>query len=224
MKLQYRETKWFAGEVPEEPIWHEIPATPDSSDWEIIDEQKQEYQEALKLAISQFKEIAPQDQEIIQQFYCQSDNIKWTPDPSKLYDSGDLVFELQRIRVPSKSLDLVAESKQYWTLKEVKTVNSIRTEMPEKLKEAYNVPSLRQLCWRIDREIWAKVEVHEATQSWGREQTGLLILDFLKEIQTEEQKTIQQLQSRIAELEEQRERLIAELMNAEDKLKSKESN
>ena len=35
---------------------------------------------------------------------------------------------------------------------------------------------------------------------------------------------IKQLQSRIAELEEQRERLIAKLMNAEDKLKSKESN
>ncbi len=44
------------------------------------------------------------------------------------------------------------------------------------------VPSLRNLCWKIDRDVWAKVESGEATTSWGREQTGLLILDFLKEM------------------------------------------
>lgn len=46
------------------------------------------------------------------------------------------------------------------------------------------VPSLRNLCWKIDRDVWAKVESGQATTSWGREQTGLLIIDFLKEIET----------------------------------------
>ena len=34
-------------DCPEEPKWHEIPATPDSSDYEIRDEQRQEYEQAL---------------------------------------------------------------------------------------------------------------------------------------------------------------------------------
>lgn len=34
---------------------------------------------------------------------------------------------------------------------------------------------LKKLCWKLDREIWAKVEVHEATQSWGREQSAIAI-------------------------------------------------
>lgn len=49
------------------------------------------------------------------------------------------------------------------------------------LSDLNSTPSLRSLCLKIDRDIWAKVESHECTQSWGREQTGLLILDFLKQ-------------------------------------------
>ncbi len=37
---------------------------------------------------------------------------------------------------------------------------------------------LKELVWRLDREVWAKVEVHEATQSWGREQTAKLIIEY----------------------------------------------
>lgn len=46
-----------------------------------------------------------------------------------------------------------------------------------------NMPSLKNLVWRLDREIWAKVESKEATTSWGREQSALLILKFLSEFE-----------------------------------------
>jgi hypothetical protein len=49
---------------------------------------------------------------------------------------------------------------------------------PEKIGK---IPSLRSLCLKIDRDVWAKVESGKGTASWGREQTGLLILEFLKE-------------------------------------------
>jgi len=54
----------------------------------------------------------------------------------------------------------------------------------QNLTDLNSIPSLRSLCLKIDRKIWAKVESHECTQSWGREQTGLLILDFLKGMET----------------------------------------
>jgi len=47
-----------------------------------------------------------------------------------------------------------------------------------------NIPSLKNLVWKLDREVWAKVEAHEATTSWGREQSGILIIEFLKEFET----------------------------------------
>jgi len=46
------------------------------------------------------------------------------------------------------------------------------------------IPSLKNLVWKLDREIWAKVETHEATTSWGREQSGILIIEFLREFET----------------------------------------
>lgn len=56
--------------------------------------------------------------------------------------------------------------------------------MEKPLDRISKVPSLRNLCWKIDRDVWAKVESGQCTTSWGREQTGLLILDFLKELET----------------------------------------
>ncbi len=52
----------------------------------------------------------------------------------------------------------------------------------EKLSEINSTPSLRSLCLKLDREVWAKVESKECTQSWGREQTGLMIIDFVKQL------------------------------------------
>lgn len=40
---------------------------------------------------------------------------------------------------------------------------------------------LKQLVWKLDREIWAKVEAHEATTSWGREQSAYLIQQYADE-------------------------------------------
>src|SRR5579864_9556457 len=110
MKLQYRETKWWAGEVPNEPTWHEIPATPDSSDWEIIDEQKEEYQNAIQLATSQFIEIAPENQFHISQ------NIWYPPDDGigKLYDLGDLEFELKEQCQHKGIHNSTCAYKQFW--------------------------------------------------------------------------------------------------------------
>jgi len=37
---------------------------------------------------------------------------------------------------------------------------------------------LKSLVWKLDREIWAKVEGGMATQSWGRQESARLILDY----------------------------------------------
>lgn len=36
-----------------------------------------------------------------------------------------------------------------------------------------------QLCWKLDRDIWAKVEAKEATTSWGREQSAIAICEAI---------------------------------------------
>lgn len=42
---------------------------------------------------------------------------------------------------------------------------------------------LKEIVWKLDRDIWAKVETHEATQSWGREQSAKLILEYFGDIE-----------------------------------------
>lgn len=93
MKLQYRETKWFAGEVPDPKNYN--------LDYDKI-EYQDSYNEALDLALEAFKPIAPQDQEKVKRFvydsYINEDVLHYSdfsPEIGKLYDSGDLVFELK---------------------------------------------------------------------------------------------------------------------------------
>lgn len=39
--------------------------------------------------------------------------------------------------------------------------------------------SMKALCWKLDRDIWAKVEAKEATTSWGREQSAIAICEAI---------------------------------------------
>jgi len=55
---------------------------------------------------------------------------------------------------------------------ELEKFNVIRIDSHEEISSI--VPSLRNLCLKLDREVWAKVEAHIATQSWGREQSGFI--------------------------------------------------
>ena len=45
---------------------------------------------------------------------------------------------------------------------------------------------LKSLVWKLDRRIWAKVSCHEATQSWGRQESAKLILDYYETIKRQQ--------------------------------------
>jgi len=71
--------------------------------------------------------------------------------------------------VPSSKIDSIEHLPQIYK-------SAANKEKRPKLGNSNN--QLKKLLWKLDREIWAKVEVHEATQSWGREQSGILINEY----------------------------------------------
>jgi len=121
MKLQYRETKWWAGEVPETIVWKDEDKTVPINVMQYI---ATRYRQVMREALSQFKEIAPQDQEKVNEHFRNWEEevenlyvIQWGPEIGKLYDSGDLVFELEH-ECEEKIIGCNGcNCKQFWVLR-----------------------------------------------------------------------------------------------------------
>ena len=227
MKLQYKNNQWYAGEVPEP-----LPDHPDkgymlgSYGTTMYKEQVQEEQEeideknyqALQLAISQFIPIAPNDQDKAGKIICKKYNQGapisfydiWQPEIGKLYDSGDLEFELEErrryklenglwagwVKYMSEYIDLVQvdkfESKQFWVLKN-------QDNRPDKVQPSEEEKELSEMISKV----------HDCAE--GRyELTGQDCYEIQSLLCQLQDGTIKQLQSRIAELEEQRRKIFTE--------------
>jgi hypothetical protein len=74
--------KWIK-DMPEEPKWHEIPGTPDSSDYEIRDEQRNEYEQALSKAKREAK--TPFEDQKFVSFLIRTNPIGTELIPDKIY-------------------------------------------------------------------------------------------------------------------------------------------
>lgn len=59
--------------------------------------------------------------------------------------------------------------------------NGINEWLKAGLKPLSMNEKLKALVWKLDREIWARVEKQDATTSWGREQSAKLIQQYADE-------------------------------------------
>lgn len=261
-KLQYRleePNHWFGGVVPEKPEFSALELLSPAVDTDTI---IKKYESDLQLAIAAFKPIAPQDQKKVTKLIIEFSDA----DPSKLYDSGDLEFELKRQRKifrnnnwewVNTTLDFIGhEYREVWVLKEKKcqpicdypnctfdhcklkedpdyrtVTDKVQVEPKVKfstLEEDYSHPlTMGQIVEQetaLERQHSEAKDVHEFLLNKGIDSEIKIGEHFLTDLlESFTQLYSKQLQSRIAELEEQRERLIAKLMNAEDKIKKLES-
>jgi len=78
------------------------------------------------------------------------------------------------------AIDEIAISDTY-----LMAVNGINEWLKAGLKPKTMNEKLKALVWKLDREIWAKVEKQEATTSWGREQSAILIQQYTDELLVE---------------------------------------
>lgn len=92
---------------------------------------------------------------------------------------------------------MTEQIKKFSLLKEEQTIatdNTLPIESAKELHEKiYKDIYLNKIVWMLDRDVWAKVEAHEATQSWGREQSGKLILEYAAIKTSETHEKVKQL-------------------------------
>lgn len=238
MKLQYRETKWFAGEASYSPgrlarVYIQLPYhkklkiqkeigfeyIPSDTEHErdkkfflFVKEHKKDFQLAELLELwpdtSHFKEIAPQDQEKVKwECFRQSHEAweerawrNWQPEIGKLYDSGDLEFELKEFQLSFMEETAYPSYQQFWVLKakeEIVTCLGCGKEYNPLNKEECNYHNLGE-CQPSEEAKELKIRF-DAIELYEKEIKQLQ--SRIKELEIENG-SFKLLQGRILELEE----------------------